>query len=136
MAHFLTTKIYKLTSPQTEKIYIGYTIANLPKKLRFHQNKYRRYLNGTIGYDKSFEILRYADHMIEWLEDFPCEYKFRIDHRLYWWIRVSDTVNVITEPQEEYHQANKKQILLWLNRRMGIPCKEESRSNDPSPDVV
>ena len=40
-------KIYKITNPHTDKIYIGSTIRTLAERMTGHRRDYRTYKNGT-----------------------------------------------------------------------------------------
>lgn len=64
-----TIKIYKLTSAQTNKVYIGSTESSLSTRLSRHKADYRRYMNGLRTNITSFEIVKYDDCKI----DLVCE---------------------------------------------------------------
>ena len=65
----LSGKIYKITSNQTENVYIGSTCKTLSERLNGHQRKYRDYDAAEgYGYYASFEIVKYDDAIIEELE--------------------------------------------------------------------
>ena len=58
-------KVYKLTSPHTDKVYIGSTIQVLSYRLKMHQSKYKAFINGSGHYRSATEILKYSDVTIE-----------------------------------------------------------------------
>jgi len=61
-------KIYKITSPHTDKIYIGSTIQTLKKRFYKHESdKYNSCL--------SRELFIFGDCEIVLVEDYPCIYK-------------------------------------------------------------
>ena len=63
-------KVYKITSPQTTKIYIGSTFKPLSFRLDQHKQAYSRFLNGkgkTLG---AFDVIKFQDCIIEELESF------------------------------------------------------------------
>ena len=62
--------IYKLTSPQTEKVYIGSTLKPLYFRLYQHKQSYNRFENGKGNYIGSFEVIKFDDCIIEELESF------------------------------------------------------------------
>ena len=58
-------RIYKLTSPQTDKVYIGSTSQTLHARLADHRKDYTRYINGKIAHLRSCDIMHYGDIQIE-----------------------------------------------------------------------
>ncbi|HEY9705356.1 MAG TPA: GIY-YIG nuclease family protein [Allocoleopsis sp.] len=71
------TKIYKITSPQTDKIYIGSTTKKYLSS-RFHEHKcfYNKYLNKEHkNFCSSFDILKYPDASVEVIEIYNCNDK-------------------------------------------------------------
>jgi len=69
------SKIYKITSPQIDKIYIGSTTKNLNERLRGHKKSLKNYNKGIYSYITSFEIIIFNDCKIELIEEFPCNSK-------------------------------------------------------------
>lgn len=55
--NYQKSKIYKITSSQTDKIYIGSTIKTLSVRFAKHKTDYNRFINGKQNYVTSFEIL-------------------------------------------------------------------------------
>ena len=66
-------RIYKLTSKQSEKFYIGSTIKTLHDRFKSHKTDYKNYLCDKKYYMTSFEILKYDDCVIELIQTFPCD---------------------------------------------------------------
>jgi hypothetical protein len=65
-------KIYKISSPQTDKIYIGSTTMKLSKRFSDHKIKYRQYIQGLYNYTSSFDLIsKYDDCKID------CLYRFK-----------------------------------------------------------
>jgi hypothetical protein len=62
--------IYKITSPQTNKVYYGSTILSLKERFRLHYVKYKRYINGKITKLEVFDILQFDDSKIELLDEY------------------------------------------------------------------
>ena len=60
--------IYKISSPHTEKVYIGSTICTLKKRLQGHKANYKMYMNGKYHFVTSFEVIKLGDTVIEELE--------------------------------------------------------------------
>jgi hypothetical protein len=57
--------IYKITSGQTPKVYIGSTAETIGKRLCGHKGQYKRYVNGLRPNVSSFEIVQHDDVQIE-----------------------------------------------------------------------
>ncbi len=66
-------KIYKLTSHQTDDIYIGSTKDILSRRFFSHKSDYNRYIQEKDSkYLTSYELLKYEDCVIILLELYPC----------------------------------------------------------------
>jgi hypothetical protein len=75
-----TSKIYKLSSPQCEKFYIGSTTRTLNVRLTQHKSDYKIYLEKSIGsYLTSFEVVKFDDCIIELIKGVKCESKKELD---------------------------------------------------------
>lgn len=69
-------KIYKITSQNTDDVYIGSTCRVLDDRFRNHKNDYSRWVkNNECKYLISYEILKYADAKITLIENYPCKSK-------------------------------------------------------------
>ena len=68
-------RVYKLTSPETDKIYIGSTFKTLHQRLIRHKQHYRAYLRGKHNYYTSYDIIKLNDCKIELLEEKEVENK-------------------------------------------------------------
>jgi hypothetical protein len=67
-------KIYKITSPHTDKIYIGSTTQPLRKRLNEHKNN-------KIKSITSAELFKLGDCKIELIEEYPCESRKELTRR-------------------------------------------------------
>ena len=65
----MTIKIYKISSPNTDKVYVGSTKSPLNTRLRRHRNDYERFKLGLRPNITSFEILECGDPEIELLTE-------------------------------------------------------------------
>ena len=66
---FSNGKIYKITSSQTDYIYIGSTGIPLKTRMGNHKYQHRKGCNNV----SSQKILQYADAMIVLMERYPCD---------------------------------------------------------------
>ena len=74
-------RIYKITSSNTDKIYIGSTSKKLTERLRSHEIDYKRYQNGKYHYVKSYDILEKENYRIQLLEQIEYETKKELHER-------------------------------------------------------
>lgn len=66
-----TGKVYKITSSQTDKIYIGSTFEKyLSNRLHGHRKNYKRYQQGKFNFITSFKLLEYDDCEIELIKKY------------------------------------------------------------------
>jgi len=63
------SKIYKICSNLTDKIYIGSTTQTLAQRLSKHTSNYKQYLKNNTKYITSIEIIKLGDSFIVLLED-------------------------------------------------------------------
>ena len=64
-------KIYRIVSPNTDKVYVGSTKSALNVRLNRHKRDYERFKNGLRPNITSFEVLECGDAQIELLNE--CE---------------------------------------------------------------
>ena len=64
-------KIYKITSPNTELVYVGKTIKTLERRMSLHRCVHKRHLNGKAdAYCTAINVLECGDAVIELIEEF------------------------------------------------------------------
>jgi hypothetical protein len=111
-------RVYKITSPQTEKVYVGSTKKTIEARFGDHKSDYKtRGDKINIG---SFDILKFDDAKVELLE----EREFNNTKELYllerfYMEQFENTTNKlrpivsnddVVEYQKKYHEANKERI--------------------------
>ena len=62
-------KIYKITSPNTDLVYVGKTTQTLKRRLQGHRHRGNRYSRGFPGYCSSLKVLDCGDAVIELIEE-------------------------------------------------------------------
>jgi hypothetical protein len=72
MKDYSKAKIYSIRSAQTDKVYIGSTVETLARRLAVHRSYYKTW-DKNKKYYTSFELLKYPDHYIELIENYPCD---------------------------------------------------------------
>ncbi len=112
--------IYKISSPQTDKVYIGSTTYSIKDRLSKHKNQYKRYQNVKDHYVSSFEIVKYDDVKIELIEEIEYVNKKQLFEReKYFMETIQNVVNkhrpIATkqekkEQKKEYSVQNKDKI--------------------------
>ena len=80
-------RIYKITSINTDKIYIGSTSKSLTERLRRHEIDYKKYQNGKYSYVKSYDVLEKKHYKIQLLEKIEYETKRELLEREGYYIR-------------------------------------------------
>jgi hypothetical protein len=113
-------RVYKITSEQTELIYIGSTIKTLKERLRKHYSNFKQYLNGKckINYS-SFELVQYNDCKIELLHEIECMDREML--RFFEQVEINkhkNCVNVVDAyfDSENYHANNRDEILAYKKK--------------------
>ena len=119
-------RIYKLTSPLTDKIYIGSTESKLNRRLSEHKAQYKLYLKGEGSNLTSFQIIKFAQYRIELIEDFTFKNKIELLRREKFHIRNNkNTVNknIPSRTVKEYHQENQYKIKEYQKSYYEFPIK-------------
>jgi hypothetical protein len=106
-------KIYKITSPNTDRIYVGSTTyERLCQRLSKHRKHMGEFDNGKGAAITSFEILRAGNAQITLVESYPCRSKDELLARERHWIEhykdtcVNKNRPIITA--EEAKERNKQ----------------------------
>ena len=79
MSKYSQGKIYKLTSSQTDKVYIGSTYRSLSERFSGHKTHYKCWLTSQVKKITSCDLLQYTDVKIELIKEFPCETKKELE---------------------------------------------------------
>lgn len=103
-------KIYKISSPETDKIYIGSTTKSLSQRLSQHKRGYKRYINGRFNYVTSFDIVKLNEPVIDLLESFPYESKVKLHEIERYYIELYRDItvnkNIPNRSSKEWFDAN------------------------------
>ena len=56
-------RIYKITSPNTDKVYVGSTTGTLHKRMIKHKSEYTQFINGVgrLDHIRSFDVIEHGD---------------------------------------------------------------------------
>lgn len=110
MPDYSKSKIYKLTSSNSNEIYIGSTILDLCKRKAHHIASYKRFLLYKANYITSIKIIEYGGNIdICLLEEYPCNNKEQLHQKERFYIENNNCVNknIPTRTPKEYDEANK-----------------------------
>ena len=105
MPDYQKTKIYKIWSPNSEKVYVGATVQTLAQRMGKHRTP-------TSNTSSSKIIIDLGDARIELLEEFPCNNKMESDRKEGEYIRNLNCVNknIAGRTIKEYRFDNKEKI--------------------------
>jgi len=122
-------RIYKITSPQTDKIYIGSTINGLLERLMNHKSQFK---NNKNNYCSSKEIVCFSDCKIELIDIIEFENKselFKLEKTYI--ITTPNCVNKMhseTYKRIKVNRITKKQSLLTrckeIEEEIKLICKQ------------
>ena len=124
MSKYTQGKIYKLTSSQTDKVYIGSTITSLNVRFSNHKSHYKSWLKSKMDKITSYDLLQYEDVKIELIKEFPCETKKELDREEGKLILENNCVNkcVVGRTKKEYVEANKEKINEMRKEKFTCEC--------------
>ena len=119
--------IYKITSPNTDLVYVGKTIRTLKWRFDHHHSHYKRWLVGKpkISNCGSFKVLEHGDATIELIE------KTDDASREYHWIRELNACNERWGLYDAaaYHKVRyaEKKEEICARKRQREPCSNCGR---------
>jgi hypothetical protein len=130
------SKIYKLVSNSTDKIYVGSTTQpRLCVRMAQHKSDYKGYLKGKRHYVSSYELIKFEDCEIVLLESVPCANKDELIARERYHIQMLDCVNKIVPGRsakdyyidkkdkfKQYRTNNKEKIAKKRNQKQKCIC--------------
>ena len=128
-----TGYIYKISSPHTDKVYIGSTIQTLKQRLKEHIVDYKLYITGKYHFVTSFDIIKLDDFSIDEMEKLVNITKNELYFREAYLIK--NTANVINKvipilTQEEkleykknYYLINKQTLSIKRKEKLEKCCK-------------
>ncbi len=122
MVNYQNGKIYKLVSNQTNEVYYGSTCQELCERMAGHRRHYMQYQNGKMNYISAFEILKYDDCKIVWVEDYPCDNKPQLFARETEYIKSNECVNKRVPYRND---EEKKESLTAKRKRYWNKHKDE-----------
>jgi hypothetical protein len=115
------SKIYKIISPHTDKIYIGSTTEiYLSQRLTKAKNMYKRFLENKHHYVSSYELFKLGDVEIILIETYPCNSKDELHKKEREYIELNKEItvnkNIPSRKSKEYYQDNKDFMLDKANK--------------------
>jgi len=141
-------KVYKIVSPNTDKVYIGTTTEELGIRFSKHKGQCKYYLKnketGKGSFYSSSDVINAGAARIELIEDFPCDTLEELRIREGHWIKQQEncvniklagrTAKEYTDDNKErakmLYQANRENVIKRNNTKIDCDCGAiVSRSN-------
>jgi len=105
--------IYKITSPNTDIVYVGQTSQTLRRRFSGHHTNYKGFLAGNpkAGSCTSIKVLEHGDATIDLIEETE-----DVSREFYWINTIPNTCNVkrgvfdYAANNHDYHEENKEEI--------------------------
>ena len=129
--NYNNSRIYKIVSPSTDKIYIGSTTQILCKRIAKHLIDYRAYIiDNTKKYLSSYEIIKLGDYSIKLIEECNFENREQLRQREGYYIKFYKDIIVnkliAGRTRKEYLIDNKEHI-AERSKQYVIDNKEQIR---------
>ena len=122
----ITGRIYKITSPQTNRCYIGSTTKTIEERMQEHIFNNNEYLDGKRKYTlSSNEIIKYPDAIIELVEENQYENKQDMLKRERYYIESTENTvnkNIPIRTREEKQGKYAKYLDFIKNRKERTTC--------------
>jgi hypothetical protein len=106
-------KVYKITSGNSDKVYIGSTTQKLNNRLRGHVLDFEKFINGKVHNVSSFEVLKEGDVKIELIKEFEDITRKELLKHEGKYIKEMDCINerIAGRTCKEYKEDNREEIL-------------------------
>jgi|TARA_B110000503_G_C6937305_1_gene325371 hypothetical protein len=128
---YRNAKVYKITTPSSNRFYIGSTCQPLWKRLSEHSSRFVQWnIDSGMPYCSSFKIISYLDYKIELLEAYPCNSKNEMITREAYYLKLlqRQCVNYkifLNDPigaKNEYNLKKQKQMdaILLFNEMVQL----------------
>ncbi len=101
-------RIYKITSAQTDNIYIGSTTKSLERRLSNHKSDFKRYLNNKTHYKSGYDIVKFDDAIIEMIEEKEFETKDEMLFRERYFIEQNKCINSSKRPTITHDEGKRE----------------------------
>jgi hypothetical protein len=126
-------RVYRISSPDTDQIYVGSTRKELKTRLVKHKSDMKRWQKGQCNYISSFEILNYDNADIDIIEEDEFIDKQHMREREKYWIQKLNCVNKIRPCKtREEHIADRR----MYERKQYHENLEKSREKTRSSKAV
>mgnify|MGYP003128030937 CR=1 FL=1 len=105
--------VYRIYDNTNGNVYYGSTTETVSRRMASHRSSYKKYLNGTQHYIKSFDILKNGDYSYNIVEEVEYENKYELHNRERFYIENNECVNklVPNRNKKQYYEDNKDKIL-------------------------
>jgi len=106
-------RIYKIKSPNIDKVYIGSTSKTLEDRFKNHYRSYNSWLKGTSGRITSFDIIKEGHAYIELVEEHEMITRKDLERKEGETMKKTDNCvnkNVAGRTDKEYYDENKDKI--------------------------
>ena len=121
MPNYQQSKIYKIISPHTDKIYIGSTTKQyISERKSDHKCRYENWKNdNTKGYCSSYELYDLGDIQYILLESYKCNSKDELTARERYWIEqnINNVVNIVKRPYVSELEAKQNKHNYYENNK-------------------
>ena len=117
-------KIYKVTSKNTDKIFIGCTINSLENRIYNFEVDYENYLANKDYYVEVFEVMKHGDYSIELIENYSCSTGFELQKKECEHIRKNRLICVNSRLPRRNKQDHIDDVLNGLEDKFFECCKD------------
>jgi hypothetical protein len=146
MNKYNNSKIYIITSPDTDKVYIGSTTNDLDKRLRDHVNSYTAYLKDKREYITSYELVKQNSYVITELEFVNVETEEQLKERERYYIENTPncvnkqipgrTKEEIKEYAKKYREEHPEEIKAKRDEKKDEKSKYNKKYREENNEVI
>tara|TARA_R110001632_G_scaffold227720_1_gene362423 strand:+ start:30 stop:467 length:438 start_codon:yes stop_codon:yes gene_type:complete len=108
-------QIYKLTSSQTDQVYVGKTKLTLNRRFQVHKCDYKSWSEGRRDFNSSYLLMEFEDVKIELIEETKNSF------REVYWIQKLNTCNFDHNGDDYFiHEVKHKKCRLGFTYRFEV----------------
>jgi hypothetical protein len=134
------SKIYKIISNKTDKIYIGSTIQPLSKRKFAHKKTYEKFKNNDYHYVSSFDLFELGDIDIILIENFKCKSKEELHSRERYYIELNKELcvnkNIPSRSKKERYENDKEKIKENYKKNKKYICEVKKKYYEKNKETI
>lgn len=129
---YQSSKIFKVASPSSEKVYLGSTLSSMTLKRSQMKKQYKDFQAGKGKVEPYFDLVKDEGFKVMLVEEFPCKSKEQLNARLDEWIDLNKEtcLNIVTVKTVKLNAPPKRVTFEDESQPIDVPASYKSLYED------